>query len=191
MTALRLPHAVHPELAERLKDLRDNLDRVSLPENTSAQFFEELVEEEDCVCGRPMDESAKEQIRARAERYLDADDSGVINALKQDISRYTEAPEDQEEDAGHPRVLRLRAELTEAVNRERLAEQQVRVLMGELIDAGDKELEAWQAELDQREDGVKERRELVEEIEGLGVGDSNPGDIQVPSGNPPRDRKVG
>ena len=171
MTALRLPHAIHPELAERLKVLRDNLDRVRLPENTSAQFFEELVEEEDCICGRPMDEAAREQIRARAERYLDADDSGVINALKQDISRYTEEPEDAEEDAGYTRVLRLREELTEAVRRERLADQQVRVLMDRLIEAGDKELKAWQAEVEEKEDRAKERQRLVDEIEGLGVGD--------------------
>ena len=173
MTALRLPHAVHPELARRLKDLRDNLDRVRLPENTSAQFFEELVEEDDCICGRPMDETAREQIRARAERYLDADDSGVINALKQDISRYTEEPDNDEEDAGYPRVLRLRKELTDALRRERLADQQVRVLMDRLIEAGDTELEAWQTEVEEKEDRGKECQKLVEEIEGLGVGDSD------------------
>ena len=173
MTALRLPHAVHPALADRLTDLRDNLDRVRLPENTSAQFFEELVEEDECVCGRPMDEAAREQIRARAERYLDADDSGVINALKQDISRYTEEPDDDEEDAGYRRVLRLRTELTEALRRERLADQQVRVLMDRLIEAGDTELEAWQTEAETKEDRIEECRKLVAEIEGLGVGDSN------------------
>ncbi|MYE25505.1 MAG: hypothetical protein F4Y01_16465 [Gammaproteobacteria bacterium] len=173
MTALRLPHAIHPELAGRLKELRDNLDRVRLPENTSAQFFEELVEEEDCICGRPMDEAASEEIRARAERYLDADDSGVINALKQDISRYTEDPGDAKEDAGYERVVRLRKELTEAVRREWLAGQRVRVLMDRLIEAGDKELEAWQAEVASKEERAKECQRLVDEIEGLGVGDPN------------------
>ncbi len=173
MTALRLPHAVHPALADRLIELRDNLDRVRLPENTSAQFFEELVDEDDCVCGRPMDEAARQEIRARAERYLDADDSGVINALKQDISRYTEEPDDDEEDAGYPRVLRLRKELAEALRRERLADQQVRVLMDRLIEAGDTELEAWQAEAEEKEDRVEECKKLVAEIEGLGVGDSS------------------
>ena len=173
MTALRLPHAIHPALGERLVELRDSLDRVRLPENTSAQFFEELVEEDDCICGRPMDEAAKEQIRARAERYLDADDSGVINALKQDITRSTEEPQDDEEDSGYARVLRLRKELTDAVGRERLADQRVRVLMDRLIKDGDKELEAWQEEADDKEERAKKRRKLVDEIEGLGVGDSN------------------
>ena len=173
MTALRLPHAVHPKLACQLKELRDNLDRARLPENTSAQFFEELVEEDDCVCGRPMDEAAKEQICKRAERYLDADDSGVINALKQDISRYTEEPDDEEMDAGYERVLRLQGELTDALSRERLADQEVRMLMSRLIEAGDKELEAWQSEVDEKEERIKECRTSVEEIERPGVGESN------------------
>lgn len=173
MTALRLPHAIHPELANRLVELRDNLDRVRLPENTSAQFFEELMDEDDCVCGRPMDEAAKEQIRARADRYLDADDSGVINALKQDIGRYTEEPGDEGEDMGYARVLRLRTELTDAVRRERLADQKLRVLMDRLIEEGDTELESWQVEVEEKEERAKKRQRLVDEIEGLGVGDPN------------------
>ena len=174
MTALRLPHAIHPDLGERLKELRDNLDRVRLPENTSAQFFEELVDEEECICGRPMDEAARDEIRARATGYLDADDSGVINALKQDIARYAEQSGDGDADTGYERVVRLRGELTEAVGRERLAGQRVRVLMEHLIEAGDKELEAWQGELDHKEVRRNECQKLVDEIEGLGVGDSDP-----------------
>lgn len=174
MTALRLPHAVHPALATRLTELRDNLDRVRLPENTSAQFFEELVDEAACICGRPMDEAARAEIRTRAEGYLDADDSGVINALKQDIARYAEQPGEEEDDGGYERVVRLQGELTEAVRRERLAEQQVRVLMDRLIQAGDRELEAWQTEADDKEERRKGCQQLVDEINGLGVGDSNP-----------------
>ena len=37
MNSLRLPYALHPALAKRLTGLRDSLDRVRLPENTSAQ----------------------------------------------------------------------------------------------------------------------------------------------------------
>lgn len=173
MNALRLPHALHPQLAVRLKDLRDNLDRVRLPENTSIQFFAELIEEDQCICGRPMDDHAKEQIRARSEQYLDEDDSGVINALKHDISRYIEQSGNGEDDAGFERVVRLRDGLNDAVRRERLADQQVRVLMDRLIDEGDEELEAWQKEVNEKEERVKECQLLVDEIEGLGVGDSS------------------
>ena len=168
MEALRLPHAVHPDLSARLTLLRDNLDRLRLPENTSAQFFEELVHEAECICGRPMDDGAAEEIRARARRYLDADDAGVINALKQDIEQYTGDSGDDEQDAGYPRVLRLCEELGNAVRNERGAEQQVRVLMGRLIDAGDKELEVWQREVEEKEARHKECEALVGSIEGPG-----------------------
>ena len=174
MAALRLPHAVHADLSDRLTGLRDNLDRLRLPENTSAQFFEELVHEDECTCGRPMDEAAAAEIRARAEGYLDSDDAGVINAMKQDIERYTTSQGDEEEDAGYARVLRLCGELSEALRQERLADQRVRVLMEQLIKAGDKELEAWQAEVEDKEARHKACRIRVEAIEGAGIGDSDP-----------------
>ena len=173
MTALRLPHAIHPALAERLSQLKDNLDRARLPENTSAQFFEELVDEDECICGRPMDQAAREEIRVRAKGYLDADDSGVINALKQDIGRYTGQPGNDVGETGYERVVRLHGELTEAVRRERLADQQIRVLLENLIDAGDEELQEWQEQDDAQGARRKELQKLVEEIEGRGVGDSN------------------
>ena len=173
MTALRLPHAIHPALAERLSQLKDNLDRARLPENTSAQFFEELVDEDECICGRPMDQAAREEIRVRAKGYLDADDSGVINALKQDIGRYTGQPRNDVGETGYERVVRLHGELTEAVRRERLADQQIRVLLENLIDAGDEELQEWQEQDDAQGARRKELQKLVEEIEGRGVGDSN------------------
>ena len=174
MAALRLPHAVHPDLSDRLTGLRDNLDRLRLPENTSAQFFQELVHDDECICGRPMDEAAAAEIKARAAGYLDSDDAGVINAMKQDIERYTGAQGDDEEDAGYARVLRLRGELTKALRKEGLADQRVRVLMDRLIEAGDKELGAWQKEVEQKEARHTACSIQVEAIEGAGVGDPNP-----------------
>ena len=168
MEALRLPHSIHPDLSARLTGLRDNLDRLRLPENTSAQFFEELVHEAECICGRPIDEKAAEEIRARARRYLDAEDAGVINALKQDIERYTGDQGDQEGDAGYTRVLRLREELNDAVRRRRAAEQQLRVLMGRLIDAGDEELGAWQREMEEKNAQYKKCEVTAASIEGPG-----------------------
>lgn len=173
MNALRFPHAIHPALNDRLKELLSNLDRVKLPENTSVQFFEELVEEDDCICGRPMDERAIEQIRTRSKQYLDADHSGVINAVKHDISRYTEDVEDDGEDVGYDRILNLRAALTNAVRRERSADQQLRVLVERLINEGDEELKAWESELNEKRSQISTCESLIGEIEGLGVGDDD------------------
>jgi DNA sulfur modification protein DndD len=167
MAAMRMPHALHPALGASLTVLRDNLDRLRLPENTSAQFFEELVREEECICGGKMDEKAVATIRERATRYLDADDAGVINALKSDIEQFVDVPVD-EEDAGFKRVQRLNKALREAARREKEADQQVRALKQQQIDEGDEQLAAWQARVDQLQGERKKVEDLISDIEGLG-----------------------
>ena len=174
LDALRLPHAVHPDLAVRLVNLRESLERLRLPENTSAQFFKELVEHEECICGRPMDDSAVAEITSRANRYLDSADAGVINAMKHDIEQYTGNQGDEEGNTGHKRVLRLRGELSSAVRKEKRAKQQVRVLMGQLIEAGDEELEKWQNEAVEIESRRKDCDALVSVIEGPGSANESP-----------------
>ncbi|WP_158926280.1 CxC ATPase DNA modification system associated small protein [Acidisphaera sp. S103] len=66
MQALRQPLALHPSFAKSLIALKDNLDNLRLPENTSAQFFNELLEEDECICGREMTVGAKNLTRNQA-----------------------------------------------------------------------------------------------------------------------------
>ena len=167
---MRLPHALHPAMSTRLADLRNNLDRLKLPENTSAQFFEELLREPQCICGRDMDEAARGEIRTRAKYYLDADEAGIINALKRDIEQFTATTE---EDAGYARVVRLGRELSAASRKERAADQQVRALKQQLIDGGDDQLEAWQRALDEGRAEYKRLDDLVTAIDGPGNSDED------------------
>ena len=168
MAELRWPHALHTGLSDQLNELRANLDRLRLPENTSAQFFEELLNEDECICGRPMSEAAKAEITQRASRYLDADDAGIINALKRDISQFIVANADPQEDAGHFRVQRLSEELRGAARQARVADQQLRSLARQLIQDGDDELAAWQQEHSRKQARLNELNELITSIEGPG-----------------------
>ncbi|WP_293397689.1 hypothetical protein [Phenylobacterium sp. RIFCSPHIGHO2_01_FULL_69_31] len=170
MAAMRLPHALHPKLAEDLEALRDNLDRLKLPENTSAQFFEELVREKLCICGRPMDHEAQDHIKTEAKRYLDSEDAGIINALKRDIETLAAKPE--EEGAGHVRVTNLAKSLGKAAREEVDAAGRVRALKQQLIDGGDTELEAWEARLDAATGEYVNCEALIAEIEGPGEPDT-------------------
>lgn len=172
MSAMRLPHALHPDLEARLFGLRDNLDRLKLPETTTAQFFEELVREKECICGRPMDQHSVQEIRDRAKHYLDTDEAGVINALKRNIEQFSSSADD--EDAGYVRVTRLAKELSQAVRREKEAEGQVRAMKQQLIDGGDDQLAIWQANLDKCLEQVEAIRHLLADIEG-------PGDVEAPN----------
>jgi len=167
MAAMRMPHALHPQLGAQLITLRDNLDRLRLPENTSAQFFDELVREAECICGRTMDAAAQEEIQNRAKRYLDADDAGVINNLKGDIERFVDVS-GEEEEVGHADVATLASRLGKATRREKTAEQQVRALKQQQIDAGDEQLGVWQAQLERLEADQRTVLALIANIEGPG-----------------------
>ena len=68
MQAMRSPCALHEQFGASLKALKAHLDRLKLPENTSAQFFQELLEEENCICGRELNEAARERIQTCTKR---------------------------------------------------------------------------------------------------------------------------
>lgn len=86
LAAFRDPHSLRASNALGMADLKANLDRVKLPERAAREFFEELATEEECVCGRPLDDETREAIRERAQRYLGSDDVALLNAMKSDIA---------------------------------------------------------------------------------------------------------
>jgi DNA sulfur modification protein DndD len=165
MQALRMPIALHTAFGRELVQLKEGLDKLRLPENSSAQFFQELLEEVDCICGREMTEGAREEIRARSERYLDAADAGTINALKADIEGVGEI-----EGEGSPNAMfaALVAELATARKEQRLATQEVDTLKKQLKDAGETDIDAWEAEqvlAMEKHEGCKK---LLEDIDAEG-----------------------
>jgi DNA sulfur modification protein DndD len=165
MSLLRMPLAVHPQFSARLVELKDNLDKLRLPETSSAQFFEDLVDDEECICGRPMTEGARTEIRKRAKGYLDYDESGTINALKHDIGLFV-AP--TEEESRHDQLQRALGELTSAKRQQKDAQQTLSRLTKKLIDAGDAELEAWKAALDQLSGELERCKQALLDIDATG-----------------------
>jgi len=82
---LRSPLNVAPLFAVQVERFKDRLDRVKLPESAAREFFEELAEEDDCICGRALDETTRTEIRVRASSYLGSDNVALLNALKADV----------------------------------------------------------------------------------------------------------
>lgn len=82
---MRSPHAISPTFAKAIMDLKTGLDRVKLPERAAREFFEELADELDCVCGRPIDDKIKEVIKSRAGQYLGSEDVAFLNSMKSAI----------------------------------------------------------------------------------------------------------
>ena len=85
LETMRDPHALSHVFARDLWDLKSGLDRVKLPESAAREFFEELADEEECVCGRPIDDEMRDIIRRRSTQYLASDDVALLNATKSAI----------------------------------------------------------------------------------------------------------
>jgi DNA repair exonuclease SbcCD ATPase subunit len=83
---MRGPHALSTVFATEMHELKTGLDRVKLPESAAREFFEELADESECVCGRPIDGSVRAVIRTRAQQYLGSDDVALLNAMKSAIA---------------------------------------------------------------------------------------------------------
>ncbi|MEJ0076823.1 MAG: hypothetical protein WDO17_15505 [Alphaproteobacteria bacterium] len=165
MQSIRLPHLLHPQIPHALTYLKENLDRLQLPENTSAQFFEELMEEDHCICGREMTEEARGAIQSHARRYLGSDEAGVINALKKDIDQFMAASEGE---SGQERLTHSMQALSAAVRERQEAEGTVRALKQQLIEQGDQQLQQWQEELEEKERTLAGVAALLRGLSGAG-----------------------
>jgi len=101
LSKMRLPVALSETFAANVIDFKNNLDRVKLPESAAKEFFEELIEEQYCVCGREMDETARQSVKDRAGQYLGSDEVSLLNALKSDVDQYVgDEPVELHQDIG-------------------------------------------------------------------------------------------
>ena len=161
MGLIRQPQTLTQTFVDDLVGLKSQLDRLRLPSSTSSQFFVELMEEVECICGREMNEEARDTIKKRSERYLGEETSGVLNSMKHDIDLLVM----QEES---PKTTDLKSALEKldiAVNKKMEIETVVRALWDELIAGGGDELIEWEGMLREKEAKLEQLRGLVEEID--------------------------
>ncbi len=165
MQSVKLPNVLHPRLSSALQRLKGNLDRLKLPENTSAQFFEELLEEQNCICGREMTHESRAEIAKRAKQYLGADENGLINTMKGDIDKFTAA---EDGPSRHERLLSDVRRLGEAVRERQAAEGALRALVQKRIEQGDEQVGEWQNELQEKRQQFEDRESLLKAISSSG-----------------------
>lgn len=160
MDQLRCPASASPIFSRSLQEVRNQLDRLKLPETTSKQFFKELEQEDHCICGRPLDEHSRQQIRDRAGQYLDQDIVGVLNTLKNDVSRYTGQQDLTTQDLKYltDQVSRLGHERDNYRNQQQSIQQQ-------LIDSGDEELRRLEHQYQEQKIKAQKFTELLEEMD--------------------------
>lgn len=140
MAVLRLPAKIHPNIVERLRALGDKLTRLKLPKTISAEFFKELAEQSECVCGREITPPFKAAILSRADSYLAEDQILVINKMKLAL---------RESSADASEYTTIATTLNGALRnlrRNKMAHDQLEL---ERVEAGDTELERLRAEVGQ------------------------------------------
>jgi len=160
MTMIRQPHVLYEGFAMALVQMKDQLDRLKLPASTSSQFFIELLQEENCICGRPLDDKTRSILQERAQLYLAEDTSGVLNILKGDIDHHVIQP-------GAANAGDLTASLdalTTALAERGTASTAVRAIRQRLIDQGDEQLRKDEEELERQLRDKELLGNLIEEI---------------------------
>lgn len=94
---MRDPHALSSYFATSMLALKDGLDKVKLPESAAREFFEDLADAKECVCGRPINTEIAATIRSRAARYLGTEDVALLNSMKTAIKDAVGDPADEAE----------------------------------------------------------------------------------------------
>lgn len=88
METIKMPYNLQLDIHTRLKGLIENMTVLKLPKTTAQEFFKELAEGKECVCGRCIGEQEKKIILERAKEYLGQDSLSVVNSIKGTLKEY-------------------------------------------------------------------------------------------------------
>ncbi|MGJ5065245.1 hypothetical protein [Bradyrhizobium oligotrophicum] len=159
LTVLRSPPKVHSRILTRLHALGGKLTSLKLPRTISYEFFRELAEQPECVCGRRVTPTEEQAILDRANLYLAEDQIAVINKMKLALR------ESSADDAEFSTIAQtLRTRLRELQQNKRDHDQ----LELDRIEEGDEELQALRTEAQTIE---IELRDLDADIERISTRD--------------------
>lgn len=156
----RQPQYLSPFFAGGLATLKDQFDRVKLPESTSKQFFNELAEEAYCICGRTIGDIERQAILEHGSHYLANELYAFINVLKGDIKQNVIDTEQQ----GSGRISAVLGQLRDV----RRALGEINTELAEIESASITEAGGVAPELSDRRDFLTAKlKENAEEIEAL------------------------
>ncbi len=82
---IKNPINLEEKFVSALDIVQENLYKLKIPASATKAFFEELVDDKDCICDREMDEKAISAINKNKDKYFDEDRAGIYNNLKADI----------------------------------------------------------------------------------------------------------
>ena len=74
-----------------------SLVEAKLPEGVGRVFFTDILQEDTCICGRPMDNDAKESIEQHSAGYLSDGILTVVNSMQSEIQSSQNSMQDLDE----------------------------------------------------------------------------------------------
>jgi len=166
MNVMRKPYLLNSCFCNALINLKDKMDKHQLPRKTSSQFFIELTEDLECICGRPMNAEAKSTILKNSSKYLGEDITGTLNALKDDIVKYVT---NADKTAFNDKKEELRDEVSQAF----VATTNRQILENQFLESGGEALQNDQKILTEKENEKREIDESLEDINEDDDGDNN------------------
>ncbi len=169
-TEMRKPQCLSSRFTAGLQALRENLEKLKLPENAAKEFFDDLAEADHCVCGEEMTNARRGAILARRDSYLGKEDQGVLNAIKGAIKDTAGADPASYREQLDQKLARLR----DAVRDRDLVQGELDALERRRLEAGDIELAAMKAKLDELDTDIgaaDDRLAVIEADDDGGLGD--------------------
>ena len=85
LSAIKSPYLVSQTLCSRMYEFGDNMTKLKLPKNISRDFFNELANEQTCICGRDIGDKERDTIQRNADHYLGSDQQSVLNSIKSSL----------------------------------------------------------------------------------------------------------
>jgi len=128
LNTIRNPLNLNIKFVSALDELQDNLYKLRIPASATKSFFEELKEENSCICDREMNEDAKKSIDKNKEKYFDENRAGIYNKLKSDIRDKIQAKDFDKDilNKKNEQFLKLVDQLAEAKTNYEVAEEKLK-----------------------------------------------------------------
>lgn len=83
------PYLINQKLCDRMVELGNSMTKLKLPKASSKDFFVELANSAECVCGRCIGAAEKNAILKNSEKYLGNDQQAVLNTIKSSLLNCT------------------------------------------------------------------------------------------------------
>lgn len=145
MAAVKEPYNIHQELDFRLRDLVHNMQVLQLPKSTAREFFKEVANDSECICGRCIGPKERENILKNAEKYLGQEELIALNAIKGSLREY------EKSESLNIAISSLR----QAYERMQEIDLERRKLESEIAESGNEEVTVVQRRIEELEQEVE------------------------------------